>query len=427
VVLSGAASDGSLGLRAIKGESGMVIAQDPKTAKTSGMPTSAIATGLVDFVAKPGAIAEILVKYTGGPYLSPKPSELQVPILEEPLMQILQQLRTRSGNDLSEYKTNTIKRRIERRMNLHGIRDAEDFVRFTSEHPEELDALFKELLISVTNFFRDPDAFGALGGEPLRTLLAAHNVDLPLRVWVPGCATGEEAYSLAILLHERMDAMGKHPKVMIFGTDLDEKAIRFARAGLYPPGIVGDIEPTRLERYFNKEEGAYRVSKKIRDMIIFAPQNVIGDPLFTKLDLLSCRNLLIYMTSDLQKRLLPMFAYALNPGGLMLLGPHESLAGVSDRFAIIDNKWKIFRRKNNGNKLSEIHIPPTISKIKFPAMPENPPSPKKVDQDPVAASMSRLLLAKFAPPCVVVNRRGDIEYIHGRTGSYLEPATGRPA
>ena len=396
------------------------------------MPTSAIATGLVDFVAKPDAIAKILVAYVGGPYLSSAPrlastAEAEAPVLDEPpLKQILAQLRARCGNDFSDYKTSTIRRRIERRMNVHGIHKAAEFVQFTKDHPEELDALFKELLISVTNFFRDPDAFESLGGEPLRTLLAAHDADSVLRAWVPGCATGEEVYSLAILLRECMDDLGKHPKVMIFGTDLDEQAVSFARSGLYSPGIIGDLEPARLERYFTKEDGGFRVRKEVRDMVIFAPQNVISDPPFTKLDLLSCRNLLIYMTPALQKRLLPVFAYALNPGGLMLLGPHESLAGAADRFDTIDKKWKIFRRNSHGNLHSVLHLTPNTRKLGIPSMPENPPSSKRFDLDPVAATMGRLLLAKFAPPCVVVNRKGDIEFIHGRTGAYLEPAAGRP-
>src|SRR5215831_13621285 len=345
VILSGTGTDGTLGLKAIKGESGMAMVQQPQSAKYAGMPSSAIATGVADYVLPPASMPQQLVAYVKGAYLTAGTISAELPtVYLEPLQKIFALLRIRTGNDFSVYKTNTIRRRIERRMNVHQIKKPSDYVRYLHENPHEIDILFKELLISVTNFFRDPEAWEALRPR-LEELVSSRAENQTLRIWVPGCATGEEAYSLAIALKEAMDKVGRHLLVQIFGTDLDSEAIETARIGQYPDGIAVDVSPQRLERYFIREDGTYRVRKEIREMVVFAPQNVIKHPPFTKLDLLSCRNLLIYLNAEVQKKLLPVFHYSLKPGGLLLLGSSETVGAFTDHFEPLDKHWKIFRRK----------------------------------------------------------------------------------
>ncbi len=427
IVLSGTGTDGTLGLKAIKGASGMAMVQEPQSAKYAGMPSSAIATGLADYVLPPDAMSKHLVAYARGPYLQAAAVAAETPAVpEEPMQKIFVLLRSRTGNDFSAYKSTTLRRRIERRMNVHQISKPDQYVRYLQENPHEIDFLFKELLISVTNFFRDPEAWEALAGEPLEGLLRSRPEDYTFRAWVPGCATGEEAFSAAIVLRECMDRAKRHLDVQIFGTDLDAEAVDLARGGQFPDGIASDVSPERLKRYFVRDEGAYRIRNEIREMTIFAPQNVIKDPPFTKLDMICCRNLLIYLNTDLQKKLLPIFHYALKPGGLLFLGPSETTGVFDDLFETVHKRWKIFRRKENP---AAIH-----------ALPEIPAQPVSAREDETAAALApppivarrlshvieRLLLGRFAPPGVVVDSRGDIVYIHGRTGSYLEPATGQP-
>ncbi len=349
IVLSGTGTDGTLGLKAIKGATGMTMAQEPDSAKYAGMPSSAIATGLVDYVLPVEQLPQRLIAYTQGPYLAATDHELGGEEgLSEPMQKILVLLRARTGHDFSNYKTNTIRRRIERRINVHQLQGPLQYLRLLQENPHELDLLFKELLIGVTNFFRDAEAFSALAKTVIPKLLAAHPADAPVRAWAAGCASGEEAYSLAMILQEGMDKLKKRFPVQIFGTDLDGEAIEFARLGLYPEGIARDVRPQRLARFFNKEDGGYRIKKEIREMVVFAPQNVLKDPPFTKLDLVACRNLLIYVKPAAQERLLSLFHYALKPGGILFLGTSESLTGLGEHFTVMNKKWKIFARKNAG-------------------------------------------------------------------------------
>lgn len=426
IVLSGTGTDGTLGLKAIKGESGMAMVEEPHTAKYSGMPSSAIATGLADYVLPPAAMPEKLVAYVDGPYMKDEAVAPKAPsVTAEPLQKIFVLLRSRTGHDFSAYKSNTLHRRIERRMNVHQIRKPDDYVRFLQENSREIDSLFKELLISVTNFFRDPDAWEAL--KPvIAKILHLRSEDHTFRAWVPGCATGEEAFSIAILLRELMDEDKRSCDVQIFGTDLDSEAIDKARVAQYPDGIGVDLSPQQLERFFIQEDGSFRIRKEIREMAVFAPQNVIKDPPFTKLDLISCRNLLIYLNTDLQRKLLPIFHYALKPGGILFLGPSETIGGFTDFFEPIDKRWKIFRRKEG---IPSVHAMPEM-----PAHPEtgDEPSPRRVSgishvrDSHRTAAIERYLLDRFAPASVLVNQSGDIAYIHGRTGAYLEPAQGEP-
>lgn len=423
IILSGTGTDGTLGLREIKSESGMVMAEQPQAARYSGMPSSAIATGLADYVLPPQAMPRQLISYTQGLRQYPKTLTSRTPdLLSEPMQKIFVMLRTRTGHDFSAYKDNTIRRRIERRMNVHQLKDPREYVHYLAENPHEIDVLFKELLISVTNFFRDPQAWESLG-KSLIKLIQLRPDDQPLRVWVPGCATGEEVYSIAILLRECLENTQRHCDVQIFGTDLDASAIETARAGRYPDGIAVDVPPQRLERFFIREEGGYRIRKEMREMAIFAQQNVIKDPPFTKLDLICCRNLLIYLNSDLQQKLLPVFHYALKPHGLLFLGPSETHGSSTDLFAPVDKRWKIFRRKGIVRTLPEIPAPlsaigrgEAVARTTVPLMGETQ----------VSTLVERLLLGRFAPASVMVNELGEVIYIHGRTGEYLEPSQGQP-
>ena len=427
IILSGTASDGTLGVKAIKGATGMTMAQEPESAKYPGMPRSAIATGLVDYVLPAGQLPQRLLAYAKGPHLvSPASDAIADAALPEPMLKIIVLLRNRTGHDFSGYKPTTIRRRIERRMNVHQIKGPLEYLQALQDNPHELDLLFKELLIGVTSFFRDPDTFAALGQPALTELLGARPDDAVVRVWVPGCSTGEEAYSLAILLRECAERMKKRFTFQIFGTDMDAQAIDIARTGVYPDGIAVDVSPERLARFFTQEDGHYRLKKEIRELVVFAPQNVTKDPPFTKLDLISCRNLLIYLNAPLQQRLLALFHYALKPDGLLLLGSSESVGELRDHFAVVDKKAKIFRR--TGRALA-LQAPAEFATGVAEAARSRAGVAEAVVPAPeprLTAVFDKLLLGRFAPASVIVNERGDISFIHGRTGNYLEPASGRP-
>ena len=427
IILSGTGTDGTIGLKAIKGESGMIMVEEPESAQYSGMPASAIATGMADYVLPPAAMPKQLIAYANGPYLRERaPIAEDQPIPNEPLQKILVLVRARSGNDFSAYKASTLRRRIDRRMNVHQIKNYTQYVRYLQNNPHELDILFKELLIGVTNFFRDPEAWESLSKEPLLELLESRPDGYTIRAWVPGCSTGEEAFSLAIAIRECAEKIKKHFEVQIFATDMDAQAIETARGGQYPDGVAVDVSPSRRERYFVRQDNVYRIRKDIREMTIFAAQNVIKNPPFTKLDIISCRNLLIYLNADVQKRLLSIFHYSLKPGGILFLGSSETIGSLNDLFEPLDKRWKIFRRKETAAAvlpLPEFPAQPSLdeSAAESPSIEE---PPKKGTHVPTI--IERLLVHRFAPASVVVNDRGDIIYIHGRTGAFLEPAEGQP-
>lgn len=344
----------------------------------------------------------------------------------DPMQKIIALLRDRIRHDFSAYKPAAVRRRIEGRMNLHQIKSPNEYLRVLQDNPHEIDLLFKELLIGVTNFIRDGNSFEALGKTALKSLLNARPEDAVVRVWVPGCATGEEAFSLAILLRECADRMKKRFNFQVFATDLDNRAIETARAGVYPEGIAVDVSQERLARFFTKADGGYRIKAEIREMVIFATRNVCQDPPFTKLDLVSCRNLLIYLNAPLQKRLLSLFHYALKPDGLLFLGPSESIGELRDHFVVVDKKAKIYRRTG---------LPPAVrAPMAFSAKAVEtthshtaPSEAIPAMREPRLATLfERLLLGRFAPASVIVNDRGDISYIHGQTCLYLEPTTGQP-
>jgi two-component system, chemotaxis family, CheB/CheR fusion protein len=422
IIMSGMGNDGTLGVKAIKEHLGLAMVQDGRSAKYDSMPKSAIGTGLIDYVAAAHELPGKLLAYIRHSAKLP-PDIAQERAASTSLNRVFTRLRAHTGHDFSFYKRNTILRRIERRMNIHQISHIGRYVRFLQEHPDELDLLFKELLIGVTNFFRDPEAFKTLQ-EALPTVLKGKGKTSAFRVWIPGCSTGEEAYSIAITIAECLDQLklAGLVKPQIFATDIDKDAVDRARQGLYLLTIAADVSPERLQRYFVKEDHGYRVSKQIREMIVFAPQNLIMDPPFTKLDLLCCRNLLIYFTSELQKKLLPLLHYTLSPGGILFLGSSETIGGFQDLFNTLDSKWKIFQRQEStAGRVGVVDLPSAM-------LPKEPGSHKATAKHHVDASMAdfcrHMLLERFVPPSVLLNETGDILYVQGRTGRYLEPASG---
>ncbi|MBK7765587.1 MAG: chemotaxis protein CheR, partial [Sulfuritalea sp.] len=351
IVLSGTGSDGTLGVRAIKGEGGMVMAQNPESTEFDGMPRSALATGLVDYVLPPAEMPAQLIAYAthafGLPRLHGQPAAVHTPRTDSALKKIFVLLRAQTGHDFSQYKPSTIQRRIERRMAVHQIEGIDSYVKYLQQTPAEGEALFRDLLIGVTNFFRDHEAFRLLEEKLVPKLFDDKPPGAAVRVWCAGCSTGEEAYSIAILLQERMEALKRSYTVQVFATDIDSRAIATARAGLYPSSIAADVSPRRLARFFVAEAGGsgYRIHKAIRDMLVFSEQDVIKDPPFSRLDLISCRNLLIYMGAELQKKLIPLFHFALKPGGMLFLGTSEGVGEFGELFAVLDRKSKLYQRK----------------------------------------------------------------------------------
>ncbi len=424
VILSGMGSDGTLGLRAIKEQGGMVLVQDPATAKFDGMPRSAIDSGLADIVAPVDDLPGRILAYLGSTRLV----RAAEPTLEDKTKSALEKaiilLRTRSGHDFSLYKKNTFYRRIERRMAIHQINKIADYVRYLQENPQELDLLFKELLIGVTSFFRDPAVWEELRKTILPALIAGQPDGQVLRAWVPGCSTGEEAYSLAMVFQEALEKAKPRKKMtlQVFATDLDKDAIGKARQGVYPENIRADVTPTRISRFFTKDEQGYRVTTELRGLVTFAPQSIIQDPPFTKLDILSCRNLLIYLATEMQKKLIPLFHYSLSPGGILLLGSAETLGTFTDLFIPLNNKLRIFRRRQSALRSGPIDFPSSFAPP-LPAGTETYAAPKP--QPSLQSVADQLVLEQFAPPAVLVDDKGNILYVSGRTGKYLEPASGK--
>ena len=348
VILSGMGSDGTVGLKLVMENFGMVMVQDPNTAACDGMPRAALATEFVDFVLPPELLPAQLLDYVERPLDSRPARDPDAASASQPahaLQKIFLLIRTQTGHDFSFYKRNTVFRRIERRMNSHQIKEFTHYVRYLQENPAEVEQLFHELLIGVTKFFRDAEAFVSLKTH-LRALLATKAAESTVRVWAPGCSTGEEAYSLAMTLRECLDEVEprRHLRLQIFATDISAEGIVRARAGEYADNIVADVSPERLERFFQKTDGGFQIRKEVRDVVVFALHNINKDAPFIKLDLLVCRNLLIYLSAELQKSLLPVFHYALNPNALLFLGPSENITGYHDLFQPLDVKWKILRR-----------------------------------------------------------------------------------
>ena len=428
VILSGMGSDGTLGLRAIKEKAGVVFVQAPSSAKFDGMPRSAIDAGLADVVAAVEELPEKINAYFQHTAILPK-IDLPLETKTQSVMEkILILLRSHTGHDFSLYKRSTIYRRIERRMGLHQVDKIAIYLRFLQENPQEIELLFKELLIGVTSFFRDPTAWEQLQNEVVPALLACRAEGGILRAWTPGCSTGEEAYSLAMIFRETIEKINPMGNFMlqIFATDLEQDAIDKARLGFYPTNIAADVPPERLHRFFIQEEHGYRVNKEIREMVVFAPQNLVMDPPFTRLDLLICRNLLIYLAPELQKKLIPLFHYCLKPDGTLFLGSAETIGSYTHLFAPLDGKQRLYRRLSPVIKTDHADFSSPL----FPAVHNTPDGAfiRHTEQKTVANIESQInqeLLQRFSPAAVLVNNQGDILYFKGHTGKYLEPPAGK--
>ncbi len=420
VILSGAGSDGTEGMRLIKAQGGMAMAQNPASTDYDSMPRSAIATGLVDYTLPPAEMpAQIFAYVSRTQGKLPHDYTSSSPKADDVLKKIFVLLRAHTGHDFSQYKLNTVSRRIDRRMAAQQIEHLEDYLSYLRENVGELDALFGDLLIGVTSFFRDPEAFAA-AEQQLASLLAERPADSVLRLWVTGCSTGEEAYSLAILLSEQMDTVKRNLKFQVFASDIDSRAIDVARTGLYPASIAIDVSPERLARFFVREDGAYRIHKNIRELLVFSAHDLIKDPPFSKLDLVSCRNLLIYMGPELQQKLIPLFHYALNANGLLFLGSSETVGDALGLFEPVDRKAKLYRRKGDAKNSRR----PTVGIA--PRSSSGAPAARRAPNNgelPLRELTERTLLAR-APVGALVNEQGELLYLHGHTGKYLEPAPG---
>jgi two-component system CheB/CheR fusion protein len=423
LILSGMGSDGSSGLKSIKERNGIVMVQEPSNAKFDSMPRNAIDSVLADIVAPANLLPERLIEFLK--HIPIVRSDLDIEIKDKSsLEKIIILLRTYTGNDFSFYKKNTIYRRIERRMGVHNIDKISLYVNFLQDNPIEVNILFKELMIGVTNFFRDPEVWENLKEKVIPNIISNLQPGSILRAWVPGCSTGEEAYSLAIVFKEVVEKINPHGgfSLQIFATDLDSEAIEIARKGIFSANIIADVSPARLNRFFLAMDDGYFINTEIRETIVFAQHNIIMHPPFTKIDILSCRNLLIYLEPELQKKLLSLFFYSLNSKGIMVLGSSETLGAQSHLFSSLDAKLKIFKRAISAQIPELFDFPTTYSRNR-PASID-----KLIPAKPVPSIQTladQLLLQNFAPAGVLVNENGDIIYVSGHTGKYLEPAVGK--
>ncbi len=428
VILSGMGSDGTLGLRALKEKAGGVFVQAPETAMFDAMPRNAVNSGLADVVAPAEALPEKIMAYFSHPLLAGPLDERMADRLQNSLEKILILVRAHTGHDFTEYKKSTVYRRIQRRMAIHQIEGVDDYVKYLRENLVEAELLFKELLIGVTCFFRDPEVWQHVKLEVLPALLAAHPAGCELRAWVPACSTGEEAYTLAILFVEALEELKPAARftLQIFATDMDKDAIDKGRVGFYPENIASDVSPGRLARFFSKVPGGYNVSKEIRSMIIFAPQSLASDPPFAKLHLLSCRNLLIYLETDLQQKLVRMFHSSLNPGGYLVLGTAETIGAATHLFAAVAAKTRIYRRLGEGRGSACVVFPlqGTVARMKAQEQAVRAAHAASVVPS-LQAVAEQLLMKKFAPTAVLVTAQADIVYFSGKTAKYLEPPAGK--
>jgi two-component system CheB/CheR fusion protein len=419
VILSGTASDGTLGSKAIKAEGGITFAQD-ETAQFDGMPRSAIAAGAIDFILPPFRIATEIVRIAHHPYVAHDGDGDR--FSEEDLQKIFTLLRTAHDVDFSYYKMPTIERRIRRRMALHKIDTLHDYIELLRQDSKEIEHLYSDILIRVTSFFRDPEVFAVLQNEIVP--LVRKRGDTPVRIWVPGCATGEEVYSLAIVFHEALAALNMDCPVQVFGTDISDIAIERARSGLYTENIAAEVSPERLRRFFTKVDGGYRVSKTIRDCCVFARQNLTKDPPFSRVDLISCRNVLIYLGTVLQRRIMSIFHYALQPNGYLLLGNSETVGTSADLFTVTDRRNKIYQKKGGVGRLP-IDLTRAAPSLTAGHDERLRPADEEGAMIPnLFREADRVLLARFTPAGVIIDDNMEILQFRGRTSAFLEPAPG---
>jgi two-component system CheB/CheR fusion protein len=429
VILSGMGSDGTLGLRAIKENGGVVFVQTLASAKFDSMPRMAIEAGLADVIASAEELPVKIIDYLKHVPLRVRPNHDNDEKNQSALEKIMILLRTQSGHDFSLYKKSTIHRRIERRMGLHQIAKITDYIRYLRENSQETDLLFKELLIGVTSFFRDTAVWEQLKDKVIPDLLASRPKGGLLRAWIAGCSTGEEAYSLAIVFKEALERVKstKNFSLKIFATDLNKDAIDKARVAVYPPNIRQDVSEKRLRRFFlQNEHGGYSVKKEIREMIIFAPQNLVMQAPFTKLDFVTCRNLLIYLDAELQKKLMPLFHYSLNSGGILILGSAETVGTATDLFSPLAGKTRLYRRLDTTPQLNLIEFPPSFIPPRMETIGVSSSQSVTLPAAPNLQSLAdQVLLQHYSPAAVLVTNEGDILYFSGKTGKYLEPAAGK--
>jgi two-component system CheB/CheR fusion protein len=434
VILSGTASDGALGLRDIKAAGGIAIAQKPESAKYDGMPRAAIATGVVDLILPPAEIARELVRIGRHPLRrvhaelvrleAAEESEESGKAREEHLEQIFALLRGATGVDFRRYKRPTIQRRLQRRMVLHRTARVEQYLKLLRERPAEIQLLYQDILIHVTHFFREPEAFDVIREQIIPKILQGLRDEQPIRVWVPGCSTGEEAYSIAMVLLEYLDGTTTATPIQVFATDISDTAIDQARSGFYPQSIAADVSPERLRRFFSKIDGGYRINKAVRDLCIFARQDVTRDPPFSKLDLILCRNVLIYLGAELQKRLMTVFHYALKPVGFLVLGAAETIGAHSDLFSGGEKKQRIYQKRllSAGDQHPAFEytaMAPVQGRSTIPVA--------RADAKSAQGEASRIIEEKYAPPGVIVDGDMHIVQFRGQTGAYLAPAPGDPS
>ena len=424
VVLSGTASDGAVGICEIKTMEGLTFAQDPATAKYDGMPRAAIATQMIDVVASPSDIAAKVIDVSKHPYLAPHTAEGErgPSIADEQLRRIFRLLLPACGVNFSHYKTPTIVRRLFRRMALLRMLDVETYITYLESTPAEVVNLHNDMLIHVTRFFREPESFEFIARDVLPAIDLADGQ--PLRMWVAGCATGEEVYSLGMVVHEVLGDRLDRTHVQIFGTDVSESAVAFARQGLYAAAIAEDVSADRLRRFFVKTDGGHQVSKAIRDMCVFARQDLTRDPPFSHLDLICCRNVLIYMDTPLQRRLLSMFHYALKPQGFLVLGHAESIGYHSDLFTLMNKKNKVYRKTAGVTKAPHMEVFRSPARLES-AAPAGATSPHETRL--VLSDANRLIMQRYAPPSVLIDQHFNVVQFNGQTGPYLEPSPGEPS
>ncbi len=423
IILSGTASDGTLGLKAIKAEGGLTFAQDDKSAKYAGMPNSAVDSGNVDIVLPPEALAKELIRIGNHPYIafsSPQKDKEIDPEEEDSFPKIFRKLRNATGVDFSHYKISTVKRRISRRMVVNKIEKIEEYAELIKKDNNEVHELYHDLLINVTNFFRDPEVFNALRKKVYPEITKKINASNPVRIWIPGCSTGEEVYSIAISLLEYLEMKSLNFNIQIFATDISEPAIEKARIGYYPGSLTKDIPKELLRKYFINVNGGHQISKVIRDLCVFARQDIAKDPPFSRIDLISCRNLLIYLSPELQKKIIPVFHYALNPNSFLLLGTSESIGTFADLFLLVDNKFKIYEKKQVGNHIdySFNFEGNTLEKNKIQ------PTVDMTNNFNIQREADKIILNRFSPPGVLINNNLDIVQIRGKINQYIEPTQG---
>lgn len=423
IVLSGTGTNGTDGLKDVRAAGGVIFAQAPDTAKFDGMPSSAIAADLVDYILAPEKMPETLLTFLGHRSLALPSESLAAPDAQTGYCEVLEILRTRGAHDFRSYKLSTLSRRIQRRLSLKDIETLDEYAGVLRNDSGETAALIKDLMINVTSFFRDPEAWQTLQEKVIEPMIANRENQSSIRVWTPGCSTGEEAYSIAMLVTEQAEAAGKQFNLKVFATDAQEGNLQKARAGIYPEAALSGFLPERLKRFFDKVDGSYQVRKDLRDMVVFAPHNLLRDPPFSRLDLISCRNLLIYLEADAQKKIIALAHFALSNDGHLFLGNAETIGRHEDLFETISKKWRIYRKIGpTRHNLLDFPLSPGISKSR----PINEPSTFLESNASVAEVARRALLERYAPASVLIDWNSRVLYFHGPTGDYLEQPTGEP-